>query len=71
MTAHEFGMWGFSVLVWIFTGLSAWWGFHLVFTAIHNMKVQQFMNEVFVQDVIEEGVEFIEVDPEEDEDDFN
>jgi hypothetical protein len=64
MTAHEFGMWGFSVLVWVFTVLSALWGYHLVRTAIHSMKITQFLNEVFVQEVVENGlqVEVVEDD---------
>lgn len=70
MTAHEFGMWGFSVLVWVFTLLSAVWGLALVRNAIHSMKVNQFINELFVQDILNGEYEIIEEDRNDDDADY-
>lgn len=73
MTAHEFGMWGFSTLVWLFTVFSAVWGYHLVRDLIRDFKINALVQDLFVQDLLEGKVEIIEVEQnanEDDEDDY-
>jgi hypothetical protein len=54
MTAHEFGMWGFSTLVWIFTALSALWGYHLVKRFIHEWNFEKEINDMTLEQIEEQ-----------------
>ncbi len=52
MTAHAFGEWGFSVLIWVFTLLSALWGYELVKHLIRQFYYDKVVQEAVIEDAI-------------------
>lgn len=68
MTPYDFSMWGFGVIVWLFTAFSAVWGYHLLRHLIREFAVSRVMQEIFVQDLIEGNYEMT-VEDEDDTDD--
>ena len=51
MTPNEFGMWALAVLAWILTGLIGLWGFHVVLTAIHGLRIDRTLNEKILENM--------------------
>jgi uncharacterized membrane protein YdjX (TVP38/TMEM64 family) len=70
MTAHEFGMWGLSTLVWLFTAFSAVWGYHLVRHLIREFVVSRVAQELVIQEMLEGNVEIITKDDDQIDDEY-
>lgn len=57
MTPQEFGMWGFSTLVWVFTATCAVWAYALVRNEHQKMWLENQMRERFLKQVDEGDIE--------------
>jgi hypothetical protein len=70
MTAHEFGMWGFSTLVWLFTAFSAVWGYHLVRHLIREFQVNEVAQALIVEEMLNGNVEIKDIDDDQIDDEY-
>lgn len=57
MTPQDFGMWGLSVIVWLFAAMFAAWGYSAVRNERQKMELEQEMRIKFLEQIDEEDIQ--------------